>query len=79
MALTRANGDVLSVTDISKLLRTDATIGGIKEYLDAQISSRVPLTGGVTDNALKWSGSTKTVSLNAPSGGVDGDIWFQYE
>lgn len=29
--------------------------------------------------ADKWAGSAKTVSTSAPSGGVDGDIWFQRE
>ncbi|MCP4158608.1 MAG: hypothetical protein GY760_00925 [Deltaproteobacteria bacterium] len=26
----------------------------------------------------KWDGSSKTVSLSDPTGGVDGDIWFKY-
>lgn len=30
-------------------------------------------------DATKWGGATKTVSTAAPSGGVDGDIWFQLE
>lgn len=29
-------------------------------------------------NATKWSGATKYVSTAAASGGVNGDIWFQY-
>jgi hypothetical protein len=29
-------------------------------------------------NANTWSGSSKTTSAAAPSGGVNGDIWFQY-
>lgn len=37
---------------------------------------------GSTDTAAdstKWAGSTKYVSTAAPSGGVDGDIWFERE
>lgn len=37
---------------------------------------------GVGDNAVsatKWGGSTKYVSTSTPSGGVDGDIWFERE
>lgn len=34
-------------------------------------------TGNATD-ATKWSGATKYVSTAAASGGVNGDIWFQY-
>jgi len=30
-------------------------------------------------NAVRWDGSTKTVSTSAPSGGADGDIWFERE
>jgi hypothetical protein len=30
-------------------------------------------------DAQKWDGSIKTVSNAAPSGGVDGDIHFEYE
>jgi hypothetical protein len=40
-----------------------------------------PLTGNVTgtaDNATKWANAAKTVSTSAPSGGLDGDIWFKY-
>jgi hypothetical protein len=33
---------------------------------------------GFADNATKWNGAAKTVSVSAPSGGVDGDIWFMY-
>jgi hypothetical protein len=29
-------------------------------------------------NATKWDGAAKTVSVNDPSGGSDGDIWFKY-
>ena len=30
------------------------------------------------ETATKWNGSSKTVSTAAASGGVNGDIWFQY-
>lgn len=45
----------------------------------------LPITKGGTGNATgkatdatKWSGATKYVSTAAASGGVNGDIWFQY-
>lgn len=34
-------------------------------------------TGKATDST-KWNGASKTVSTAAPSGGANGDIWFQY-
>lgn len=39
-------------------------------YVDAAVTT--------TPNATKWAGSSKTVSTGTPSGGVDGDFWFQY-
>jgi hypothetical protein len=35
------------------------------------------LLGASVYNATKWAGGTKTVSTAGPSGGVDGDVWFQ--
>lgn len=34
---------------------------------------------GAALNATKWDGGAKTVSTSAPSGGADGDVWFQRE
>jgi len=34
---------------------------------------------GVSGSATQWGGANKTVSTGAPSGGVDGDIWFERE
>ena len=34
---------------------------------------------GAALNAIKWDGGAKTVSTSAPSGGADGDVWFQRE
>ena len=31
-----------------------------------------------SSTATKWNGANKTVSTAAPSGGANGDIWFQY-
>lgn len=35
--------------------------------------------GATAVDATKWNGATKYVSTAAPSGGVDGDIWFERE
>ena len=32
----------------------------------------------ITSASVLWQGSSKTVSASGPSGGVDGDFWFQY-
>lgn len=36
-------------------------------------------SSGKANDALKWDGANKTISTSAPSGGADGDIWFQRE
>jgi len=36
------------------------------------------ITSQSVANATKWNGSTQSTSTAAASGGVDGDIWFQY-
>ena len=36
-------------------------------------------SSGKANDALKWAGANKTVSTSTPSGGADGDIWFQRE
>lgn len=40
-------------------------------------ASKLDATAKAADST-KWNGANKTVSTAAPSGGVDGDIWFQY-
>ena len=53
--------------------------------VDIGVKGTLPVTRGGTGNAegkasdaAKWNGATKTVSSAAPSGGQDGDVWFQY-
>lgn len=36
-------------------------------------------TNGSALDANKWAGANKTISTSAPSGGANGDIWFQRE
>ena len=41
----------------------------------------VPQKDGIVQvglNADKWDGADKTVSVSIPSGGNDGDMWFEY-
>ncbi len=37
------------------------------------------LTGKTAENAQEWLGASYTISTAAPSGGNDGDFWFQRE
>lgn len=43
----------------------------------ATVNANVPYATE-SGTATKWNGAAKTVSTAAPSGGANGDIWFQY-
>ena len=43
----------------------------------ATVNANVPYASE-SGTATKWNGAAKTVSTAAPSGGANGDIWFQY-
>ena len=43
----------------------------------ATVNANVPYSSE-SGTSTKWNGAAKTVSTAAPSGGANGDIWFQY-
>ena len=43
----------------------------------ATVNANVPYASE-SGTATKWNGAAKTISTAAPSGGANGDIWFQY-
>lgn len=49
-----------------------STVVGLQGALDGKLA-----VGGTAVNATKWAGGTKYVSTSAPSGGADGDVWFE--
>ncbi len=51
------------------LVKADVGLGSVDNTADASKT--------VADS-VKWNGAAKTVSTSAPSGGANGDIWFQY-
>lgn len=78
MAILKVTSEVIDVSELTVALQNDATTGGLRNYIDANLAVAL----GINDtavNSVKWDGSTKTISTAPPSGGVDGDIWFQYE
>jgi len=48
------------------------------DYFSLGTQNNENLGTNKTIDAKKWDGAKKTVSTSAPSGGVDGDMWFQY-
>ena len=52
---------------------TFLTQNGARATLDANVPYATE-----SGTATKWNGAAKTVSTAAPSGGANGDIWFQY-
>ncbi len=56
--------------DVCELRFTDGALANIPQN-DTNLQTDL--------NSDLWDGANKTVSTSAPSGGSDGDIWFQYE
>jgi len=82
------NVDTLRVnnsTNTENILEADAN-GAVKLYFDNSkkletISIGVTVSGSLVSSAgtLGSNGNgTRTVSSSSPTGGVDGDIWYQY-
>ncbi len=70
----------LTSTEINTL---DGVTSNIQTQLDTKMTQAqtdalyVNKFTGTAPNSIKWNGGTKTVSTAGPSGGVDGDVWFQ--
>lgn len=56
--------------DLVELRLTNQAIGNLAQR-DGNLQTDL--------NSEKWGGGRKTISTSAPSGGNDGDVWFQYE
>lgn len=42
-----------------------------------QLATTAFVQSAITGNSARWQGSRYTVSSNAPTGGDNGDFWFQ--
>lgn len=60
------------------LTNARVTSGNVTQHQLALSIGGGQVTSAVS-NATEWDGSVKTVSTSPPSGGSDGDIWYQYE
>ena len=59
-------------------MKSDGTFAFVKQDgTRATVNADVPYAS-TAGTATKWNGANKTISTAAPSGGVNGDIWFQY-
>lgn len=57
-------------------------ISQVKKLFDSNGKALVAVTADsatAATNTTKWAGANKTVSTSPPSGGADGDIWFERE
>lgn len=52
-------------------------LSGVTSAVQAQINGKLALAAQAADSLL-WAGGSKTISTAPPSGGADGDIWFEY-
>ena len=72
-ALTVVRGSpafTFAAGDFVELRLTDAALQNVPQK-DGSLQTDL--------NSEKWGGGRKTISTSAPSGGNDGDVWFQYE
>lgn len=74
-----ATGNATTATKLATA-RTITIAGDATGSASFDGSANATITVDVVNatNATKWSGATKYVSTAAASGGVNGDIWFQY-
>lgn len=60
----------------------DVVVANLTGIAPAQITGTAVVTADLASasvlNATTWNGANKTVSTSAPTGGANGDIWFQY-
>jgi hypothetical protein len=52
-------------------------LSGVTANVQTQLDSKLPASGTAV-NSQKWNGATMYTSTAVASGGVDGDVWFQY-
>ena len=89
--LNAGNPTVLSATvgaankpiysNAGTLTACSSTVGSATQptYMKAgTITACTSYASATVGNSTKWNGAAKTVSTAAPSGGANGDIWFQY-
>ena len=63
------------------LTACSSTVGSVTQptYLNGgTVTACTSYANATVGNSTKWNGAAKTVSTAAPSGGANGDIWFQY-
>ena len=67
----------LSYTKASISVAEIGYLDGVTSAIQTQIDGKLALSGTAA-NSTKWNNATMYTSTSAASGGVDGDIWFQY-
>lgn len=77
VAETTANWRVVSITHPSISATELGYLDGVTSAIQTQLNAKLGSTATAT-NSTKWNGATMYTSTSAASGGVDGDIWFQY-
>jgi len=68
------NGDATKVFKVANAVNTDEALA------KGQLLTEMKLVDGSGSglDADLWQGGNQSTSTNAPSGGVNGDFWFQY-
>ena len=75
IAKAKLNGDNTQPFKIADAVNIDEAIS--KGQQTVALATKLDVTATAVD-ATKWNGSSQSTSTAAASGGVSGDIWFQY-
>ena len=77
-ALNLSNGLATKADNVSPaLLGTPTAPTPISSDNSTRIATTAHVRGAITGPDTRWQGSRYTVSTSGPSGGEDGDFWFQ--
>jgi hypothetical protein len=77
-AVTKQYADGIGTTASGKVSKSGDTMTGLLILSGDPVAALGAVTKQYADNTAPWQGAHKFVSTGAPSGGVDGDIWFRY-
>jgi len=79
VAASGLTGTTMAENVVTSSLTTIGTLGDLTVTNDivGSITGNAA-TADDADDATEWDGAAKTVSVDAPSDGADGDVWFVY-
>lgn len=76
--ITLTSGDVTGALTYTPVNKAGDTMTGLLILSADPVAALGATTKQYTDTQAKWQGGARTFSTGLPSGGSNGDVWFQY-